>query len=413
MSTIAYLANQFPSCVEPYVWEEINHLRNRGATVIPCSARTAAAGLPPSLEKLSAETLCLQPLDWSLCLRAAGLLLWRIGSLSDLLLRIVAQGREPLLRRAKALLHTWLGVYLALLLRGRGVEHIHVHHGYFASWVAMAAARVLGVSYSMTLHGSDLLLDGVYLDTKIANCSACFTVSEFNARQIERRFPSGAHKVLVRRLGVVPARGATPPPPMAPGGCFVMLSVGRLHPVKDHAFLLEACSWLQFRKVNFLCLIAGDGPEREQLQEQIRALGLQREVKLLGQLPHEEVEALYLLVDLVVLTSKSEGIPLTLMEAMSHGCPVLAPAITGIPELVIDGETGFLYSPGMIEEFVERVEFIQRSGSALGPLRRAAWEHIRAGFDRDTNLRQFADALLQEVSTQAAIQYESPLLQQI
>ena len=62
------------------------------------------------------------------------------------------------------------------------------------------------------------------------------------------------------------------------------------------------------------------------------------------------------LCDLVVLTSRSEGIPLVLMEAMAHGKTVLAPAITGIPELVKDGETGFLYRAGSLEDFIAKIQ---------------------------------------------------------
>ena len=125
-----------------------------------------------------------------------------------------------------------------------------------------------------------------------------------------------------------------------------MLAVGRLHPVKDHAFLLRACHELKTSGADFACLIAGEGPERPWLEHLIRNLGLEDQVKLLGHLSRQQLDACYELCDLVVLTSRSEGIPLVLMEAMARGKIVLAPAITGIPELVKDGETGFLYRAG-------------------------------------------------------------------
>ena len=68
------------------------------------------------------------------------------------------------MRRLRALLHTWLGVYYALLMEDYGVGHIHVHHGYFSAWVGMVAARILDIPFSMTLHGSDLLVHAAYLD---------------------------------------------------------------------------------------------------------------------------------------------------------------------------------------------------------------------------------------------------------
>ena len=64
-----------------------------------------------------------------------------------------------------------------------------MHHGYFGSWIGMVAARLLGVSFSLTLHGSDLLLDGAYLDTKLENCRFCVTISEYNRRYILEHFP--------------------------------------------------------------------------------------------------------------------------------------------------------------------------------------------------------------------------------
>ena len=79
---------------------------------------------------------------------------------------------------------------------------------------------------------------------------------------------------------------------------------------------------------------------------------------MLGHVPREQMDSLYDRADVVALTSRSEGIPLVLMEAMARGRIVLAPAITGIPELVIPGKTGFLYKPGSLEDFVDRLLFI-------------------------------------------------------
>jgi glycosyltransferase involved in cell wall biosynthesis len=395
---VAYLANEFPTAVEPYVGEEVAELRRRGMEVVPCSVRrpstTSRSAADPSF---FADTLCLQPLRPLLLLRAGWSCLRQAGQMRDLLRRIFLEGPEPVSRRGRALLHTGLGACLARVLQKHNVEHIHVHHGYFAAWVAMVAARMLGISYSLTLHGSDLLLHQAFLDTKLANCQFCITVSEYNRGFLLEHFPLVLQqKVLVQRMGV-------PASPMAPGqaatteSCFVLFSVGRLHAVKNHTFLIQACAHLKKLGFSFLCLIAGDGPERARLENLIRELDLTAEVRLLGQVAHAELAALYAMADLVVLTSHSEGIPLTLMEAMAQGKPVLAPRITGIPELVIHGETGFLYEPGSLEDFVLRMELIRKAGSALGPLRRAAREHVLKHFHRETNLKRFGDLFLERI----------------
>jgi len=416
MPVVAYLSNQFPSPVEPYVVHEIRELRRRGVVVLPCSARRAGSPLDDELKLLAAETLNLQWLSPRLLMRGAGLCLRRLPQLKALLHRALLAGPEPLGKRLRALLHTWLGACYALLLQDSGVDHIHVHHGYFASWIGMVAARLLGISFSMTLHGSDLLLHPAFLDIKLKNCAFCATVSEFNRQHILDHYPDCEHRKLVlQRMGiacnsVVPVNGSrvngTAP--------LLLLAVGRLHAVKDHAFLVRACRRLKDRGIHFACLVAGEGPERLPLERLIRELGLEDYVRLPGHLSSADLETHYAAADVVVLTSRSEGIPLVLMEAMAHGRPVIAPAITGIPELVIDGKTGFLYSPGSLEDFLDRVESVRNSRPALGPLRLAARQHVVEHFDREKNLAAFCDLLLARMEHRRGEQsYESPVLQQI
>src|SRR5207249_3800498 len=104
----------------------------------------------------------LEP-EYGLLLRALWMFLWRLPCLWEFIKRILLCGKEPPGRRFKALVHTFVGVYYALLLKKYDVQHIHVHHGYFSVWVGMVAAFMLNVRYSMTLHGSDMLVYDAYL----------------------------------------------------------------------------------------------------------------------------------------------------------------------------------------------------------------------------------------------------------
>ena len=409
MPAVAYLANQFPSPVEPYVSDEITELRRKNVQVISCSAHRPGP-LPRELRGLANETLYLFPVKPWPAVMASLMVLRRVKSFGEFLRRAVFEGREPPLRRIKAVAHTWLGAYFAVLLEAKNIQHIHIHHGYFGAWVGMVTARLLSISYSLTLHGSDLLIHDAYLDIKLKNCETCFTVSEFNRKHILRKFgPDIARKVVLRRLGVEPGRPA-PQQPTPQAQCFVLLSVGRLHAVKNHSFLIDACAVLKSQGLNLLCLIAGEGPERSNLERRIVTLGLQRQVKLLGHVAHDELERLYPMIDLLTLTSKSEGIPVALMEGMAHGRPVLAPAITGIPELVIDLQTGFLYEPGSLQDFVGKVQVIRHSLGLLGPLRQAARNHITENFHRQRNLSSFTRTFLERISLPAR-RNENPVLQ--
>lgn len=413
MLTVAYLSNEFPVSVEQYVGQEIQELRKRGVNVIACSIRQSseAIGTAPAS---TGETLYLDPLRMGQLLRAAWLCLQNVTLLGDLLLRALIRGRESPLRRLRAILHTWLGAYCALSLQGRGATHIHVHHGYFASWVAMVAARLLRIDFSMTLHGSDLLLHAAYLDTKLKHCSFCTTISQFNRRYMLDHYPDvDPAKIAVCRMGVEAVSWVIPTP-RTPPERFVLLAAGRLHAVKDHAFLIRACKILKERGLEFLCIIAGEGPQRAALQRLISDLKLSENVRLLGYCSRVELDDLYSMSDLVVLTSRSEGIPLVLMEAMARGKVVLAPGITGIPELVLDGKTGFLYRPGSLDDFVAKVEMIRQAQANLLPIRCAAGRHVEQHFNHKKNVAVFVDVFLDRLNHRAECgPNENPVLQQI
>ena len=415
MPTIAYLSNRFPSAVEPYVADEIRELRRQWVHVIPCSARFVEGNtLTDESKPLAAETLYLQPLRFILMMRAAWYGVRHFWQFADLFERVVVQGTESPLRRARCVLHTWLGIYYALLLRERGVDHIHVHHGYFSSWIAMVAARVLGIGFSITLHGSDLLVNQAYLDTKLKHCRFCLTVSEFNRDYIFEHYPAvDRAKVWVHRMGVAPPEFQILQASDDAARYPLVLSVGRLHRVKDHAFLIKACKKLKDEGLRTLCLIAGDGPERKRLERLVAKLDLSEEVGLLGHVAHNQIDGHYAMADIVVLTSKSEGVPLVLMEAMAMGKLVLAPDITGIPELVVHGTTGFLYQQGSIDDFTQKLRMIWELRGGLEPIRKAARKQVRQHFDREKNLSAFVEGFLQRVGEKETQVHEDPVLQQI
>lgn len=420
MPTLAYLANLFPAASERYVSDEIRELRHRGFTVIPCSVRKAASSLDDDQKPWLDETVYLWPLQPRLIFQAACLCLGRRARLRTFFHRIVFRGKESPGKRLRALVHTFLGAYYAVVLKKFHPQHIHVHHGYFGSWVAMVAAQLLGISFSMTLHGSDVLLDPAFLDLKLELCQLCVTVSNFNRQYLVANYPQiDPAKIVVNRLGVDCETSTPSAIHSHDPSSFLIFTAGRLHLVKDHAFLIRSCRLLKDRGRNFACLIAGDGPERHSLESLIRQLDLQNDIRLLGQIAHEQMPEYYEMADLVVLTSRSEGIPLVLMEAMAHAKVVLAPNLTGIPELVSSGETGFLYPPGSLESFVERVEMIYDMRFRLDGMRKAARQHVWKHFNRTQNVSAFCDrlsaALAAPLSTESPMPqetyYEDPVLQ--
>ena len=430
MLTIAYLCNQFPSAVEPYVIDEIEELRVRGIRVIAGSVVEV-----DEKNRTLAPEIVLRPVGADTFLQAFWLCLTGRRSIVPFLWRILFCGPEGPVLRVKALIHTLWGACYAVRLRDFAIDHIHVHHGFSGSWIGMVAARLLGIEFSMTLHGSDLLIYRTYLDVKLQNCAFCVTVSEYNRGFLLAKYPEiQPDKVAVARLGVeVPSYldpfCETGDSPQA----FRILAVGRLSAVKDHAFLVRACAELRNRGIEFDCEIAGEGPERGVLESMILKFGLREYVHLPGHANRDQLDDLYANADLVVLTSRSEGIPLVLMEAMARGKIVLAPSITGIPELVIPGQTGLLYRSGSMEDFLEQLiqvrscvvgeadrpagpelETSELSAERLKWMRHAARAYVRKNFNRTKNLKSSCDLFLSRIIARVEeIPNESVVLQQI
>jgi len=409
MPNIAYLAIRLPAASEPYVAAEIVELRGRSLGVLPCSVfRSKAAG--GEFERLRAETLYFAPVRFRDLLKSLTLAIAKCRTLANITRRVLLDSKQPCLRRLRTLLHTALGVYFAALLKERSIQHIHVHHGYFASFVAMVAGRLIDIPFSLTLHGSDLLIEAAYLEMKLEQCAFCTTVSEYNRSCIIADCPSAAKNVFLRRMGVeLPPRRAALPGKHAP---FAILAAGRLHPIKNFDFLLRACHLLKTNEFSFQCQIAGEGGERRRLEELIGRLNLQHCVKLLGQLSPPRLSEQYWACDLCVLTSKSEGIPLVLMEAMARQRIVVAPRITGIPELITDGETGFLYEPGNIADLVRVIREVEESFEKLDSIRRAARDHVVNHFEGHKNLSSFCDLVISKLAPlSSTTSYAYPVLQ--
>jgi glycosyltransferase involved in cell wall biosynthesis len=122
----------------------------------------------------------------------------------------------------------------------------------------------------------------------------------------------------------------------------LLVSVGRLKAPKDSLTLVRALAALPAG--SFEALIVGDGPDRPALEDELRVLGLDDRVRLVGE--RHDVQALLADGDVFVLSSTSEGLPVSVLEAMAAELPVVASRVGGVPELVVDGKTGLLVPPG-------------------------------------------------------------------
>ncbi len=163
---------------------------------------------------------------------------------------------------------------------------------------------------------------------------------------------------------------------------FVVGSVGGLRRVKRFDVLVEAVSTIRGELgVPITVLIAGDGPERARLETQIAERGLQDDVRLLG--PRDDVPDLLAAFDVAVNCSDSEACPLSVLEYMAAGLPILASEVGGTPELLDDGEHGLLVPPSAPSALVRGLVALRDDADLRRRLGAAARERRRAAFDLD------------------------------
>jgi glycosyltransferase involved in cell wall biosynthesis len=306
----------------------------------------------------------------------------------------VSRRRKGLGRRLFLVFYFAEAVVLARELHRRGLRHVHVHHANNAAIVAMLAARYLRVGYSLTAHGSDVLLERDLLEDKLRHAAFAVAVSEYNrAAMLSCGISPDSPPIHVVHTGVELDRFA--PGEARPPHDLDLLSVGRLHEVKAFPDLLRACHRLTRDGLVFRCRIVGDGPSRARLERLRDELGLEDRVEFVGPVGHDELPGYYRESDVFVMASRSEGIPVVLMEAMACGLPVVATDITGIPELVEHGKSGLLVPPGDPDRLARAVAELAASAEKRREYGNAGRRRVRERFDVREGARRL-DRLFRE-----------------
>ena len=212
-------------------------------------------------------------------------------------------------------------------------------------------------------------------DRRIASRSHTFVIP--NAVDVERFDTGICRSRIPQDLGVTDTQ-------------FLWLAAGRLTPAKDYPNLIRAFSVLAQRRADTQLAIAGEGPLRDDLSRQINDLGLSDHVRLLGL--RDDMPDLYRASDALVLSSAWEGMPNVVLEAMASATPIVATAVGAVPELVTDGESGFVVPPGdhiALADAMERMmDLSNEDRQALGE---AGYDKVRSEFSLDRVIDKWED----------------------
>lgn len=279
---------------------------------------------------------------------------------------------------------------LGRMARAQGVGHIHAEFAGYPATAAWIAARVSGVPFSFSAHMHDIFVSQGLLPQKARAARFVRAISDYNRRFLARLPGFPAEKLHVLRCGVSVAEPAPLPPAPGQGQALRILFVGSLIPRKGVAHLLRAVTMLPER-IGWRLDILGGGPEGDRLRTQAAELGLGDRVRFAGPQAAAEVRAAMRAAHVLVVPSitdasgQSEGIPVVLMEALAEVRPVIASNLSGIPELVRDGETGWLTDPGDASAIAAALTRVNDDYDAAATLSRAGRALVAREYDIDRN----------------------------
>ena len=355
---IAYLINQYPKVSHSFIRREILALERQGFEIMRISIR----GWDDDLVD-----------DADLAERKKTRYVLKSGSLAiGLAVLIIAISRPVLFTRALSLAVRmgWRAerplpyhlIYLAeaCLIRRwlavSGVRHVHAHFGTNTAEVAMLVQALGGPSFSFTAHGPEEFDKAplLGLSEKIRRAAFVIAVSSFGRSQLFR-LVEHQHwsKIHVVHCGLEPAFFEGEPSYPTTRN---LICVGRLCEQKGQLLLIEAAQRLVEVGVDFTLTLAGDGELRGEIEALVKAYGLNTRVQITGWISSDEVRRRLLEARALVLPSFAEGLPVVIMEAMALRRPVISTYVAGIPELIHDGEHGWLIPAGEIDALARAMQ---------------------------------------------------------
>ena len=356
---IAYLVNLYPKVSHSFIRREILALERRNVNVMRIALRGWDEQLADGEDQIERERT-----RFVLQEGAAGLLIATVRMLFERPVRLLRtfylawrmglRAERPL---SVHLVYVAEACRVVIWLRAVGIQHLHAHFGTNSAEIAMLAHVLGGPPWSFTVHGPDEFNNPelIGLAEKIRRCRFVVAISSFGRSQLYRLVDYEYWpKVQVVHCGLETAFHNVQPKPVIPTRRFVC--VGRMCEQKGHLLLMEAARRLAELGIDFELMLAGDGELRPEIEAFIGRHKLQDRVRITGWISGAEVREVILAARALVLPSFAEGLPVSIMEAMSLRRPIISTFVAGIPELVNPGEHGWLVPAGDVDSLVQAMQ---------------------------------------------------------
>jgi len=387
MSQFAYLFERFPSFGQTFCYREVVEIVRQGITPPIFSIRNPSDEPPQDWDARIVNRVHYLPEEKELLDDV------RRASKKQNLDSEIIDALDEWGRRTD-FLRLYQAVYVGLRLREMGIGHVHAHFMGMAARTAFWIQKFFPITFSFTAHANDIFAPRnfeVGLVKLVDAARVIVTVSDYAKKFLQERFPERAARIRHIYNGLNLAEfgrthfSCNPP---------LILGVGRLIAKKGFADLIRACGLIAERGKSFRCEIIGEGPLEDELRGQIERLNLQDRVALSGARPMGEVRRRLIAANVFVLPSiidpdgGMDNLPTVIMEAMATGLPIVSTTIGGIPEMVVENETGFLVQPGDAAALADAIEQVIDDRLLAQRLGQGGYERAQQLFSIDKNVRE-------------------------
>lgn len=396
---ILYVAPELPSLSATFVYNEIFKLSDLGADIACATVHTPVAQSSLDTKKALGAVFNIYQQAWHKRLKAMLSMIVKhpvyfMQTLGWLIKDVINLGLFNRLAAGQVFRFMNACVLAKYALEVKA-EHIHTHFAHIPTDITMYAANMAQVPFSFTAHANDIFERGWLLVEKIDRCKFAVTISDYNKRFLGNIPKLKTDKVHVIHCGVDST--AFPLVDHEVQTVFTFGFLARLVEKKGCKVLIKAAFELKKITSSFKVVIVGDGPLSRDLSDLIVNLKLSDNVTMHGPMPNSDVPRWFKMLNAFVLPSvidsngDMDGIPVSLMEAMSSGIPVISTDVSGVKELVVANKTGLLVESNCEYALVGAMLQIKgMSEQELRHLAETAKFHVQALFDQSNNAQALA-----------------------
>ncbi len=384
---IAYIMSQFPTISETFILDELKGLKQRGIDLKIFSIKKS--------KQKDAPMELLEDTYYSNLILSKDIAKAKVYYFFKKPFKLIKTFFDVVFSMIKnpSLLMKSMVIFNQSLYFARLSEKFNINL-IFGSWAthptteAYIINKLTGIPYAFAGHAHDIFVDQTMLKKKIKNAKFITTCTANNKKYLSNF--GDPSKIFVVYHGKDLSKFK---PIEKKDKIFTILSVGKepkaLKGCKGHEYLIRACNLLDF---DYRCIIVAGKPEQERLRALAKGIGISDKVMIIGPLKHSEVLELYNKTDVFVLAALKKnhfGIPNTVAEAMLMKLPCIVTKLPSMPELILDGENGFLIEDENSEVIAKKIDILYKNSELRKKFGEKGRNKAINLFDKNKNLNRF------------------------